>query len=438
MLDDDLRHPVDTARETATVAAISGGRFELGLGAEGHMKSEYDAAGLRFDSGATRVDRLIESVEVIRPLLAGDPVDVDGAHYCVRAGAGELTLPQAYPCHCSSAATELGCCHSQAGSPISRGWRGFGQNRDATKVELTHFDAAGLDDRIAVVRDAAGDRFDAIELNALIQFVVLTDDREAAAAELAVTFGGISPQFVLDSPFVLLGTHEQMAETLTRRQQRFRVGSGRCSTDGSAASRPCPTSRKSLRYCASPWRLGARVSLVVDRRQPRHRDVGVELRGGQRRIAEQFLHDAQVRPALQQMRGGAVPQAVRPDIGCAVDRGDGLMDDGAGLPPDRRPPRAPSGGPARVGGGQRGTAVGQPRRKRRLRGSPNGTVRCLLPLPSTRNSLRGVSMSSMSSPHSSLTRIPVAYNNSTISWSRSASGSPCCAPDFAAAIASSA
>jgi hypothetical protein len=32
---------------------------------------------------------------------------------------------------------------------------------------LTHFDAAGLDDRIAVVRDAAGDRFDAIELNAL-------------------------------------------------------------------------------------------------------------------------------------------------------------------------------------------------------------------------------------------------------------------------------
>ena len=44
---------------------------------------------------------------------------------------------------------------------------------------LTHFDAAGLDDRIAVVRDAAGDRFDAIELNALIQLVVHTDDREA-------------------------------------------------------------------------------------------------------------------------------------------------------------------------------------------------------------------------------------------------------------------
>src|SRR6185503_7994525 len=68
VLNNDLRHPVDTAREAATVAALSSGRFELGLGA-GHMKSEYDMAGLRFDSGRTRVDRLIESVNVIRPLL---------------------------------------------------------------------------------------------------------------------------------------------------------------------------------------------------------------------------------------------------------------------------------------------------------------------------------------------------------------------------------
>lgn len=73
------------------------------------------------------------------------------------------------------------------------------------------------------MRDAAADRFDAIELNALIQFVVPTDDRDAAAAELAATFGGISAEFVLDSPFVLIGTHEQMAEALLERRQRFGV-----------------------------------------------------------------------------------------------------------------------------------------------------------------------------------------------------------------------
>lgn len=222
VLNNDLRHPVDTAREVATVAAISGGRFELGLGA-GHMKSEYDAAGLRFDSGATRVGRLIESVDVIRPLLAGEPVDVDGSHYCVRAEAGELVAAPGVPVPLLIGGNGTRVLRLAGRVADIAGLAGFSHNRDATKVELTHFDDTGLDDRIAVVRDAAGDRFDAIELNALIQFVVLTDDRAAAAAELAATFGGVSPQFILDSPFVLLGTHEQMAEMLAQRQQRFGV-----------------------------------------------------------------------------------------------------------------------------------------------------------------------------------------------------------------------
>ena len=222
MLNNDLRHPVDTAREAATVAAISGGRFELGLGA-GHMKSEYDAAGLRFDSAGTRVDRLIESVNVIRPLLAGEPVDIDGAHYCVRADAGELVADPGVPVPLLIGGNGTRVLQLAGRVADIAGLAGFSHNRDATKVELTHFDAAGLEDRIAVVREAAGDRFDAIELNALIQFVVHTDDREASAAELAAAFGGISPEFVLDSPFVLLGTHEQMAEALAERKQRFGV-----------------------------------------------------------------------------------------------------------------------------------------------------------------------------------------------------------------------
>ena len=179
-MNNDLRHPVDTAREAATVADLSGGRFELGIGA-GHMKSEYDAAGLRFDSGATRVDRLIESVNVLRPLLAGEPVDVDGAHYCVRAEAGALVAaPEApVPLLIGGNGTRVLQLAGRVADIV--GLAGFSHNRDATEVRLTHFDAAGLDDRIAVVREAAGDRFDGIELNALIQAVVHTDDREAAA-----------------------------------------------------------------------------------------------------------------------------------------------------------------------------------------------------------------------------------------------------------------
>jgi alkanesulfonate monooxygenase SsuD/methylene tetrahydromethanopterin reductase-like flavin-dependent oxidoreductase (luciferase family) len=60
VLNNDFRHPVETARESAGVATVTGGRLELGIGA-GHMKSEYDAAGIPFDDGAVRVSRLEES-----------------------------------------------------------------------------------------------------------------------------------------------------------------------------------------------------------------------------------------------------------------------------------------------------------------------------------------------------------------------------------------
>ena len=61
------------------------------------------------------------------------------------------------------------------------------------------------------------------------------------------------------------------------------------------------------------------MRLVVHCTQARDRDVGVQLRGGQRRVAEQLLHDAQVGPALEQVGGGAMPQPMRADVRCAVN-----------------------------------------------------------------------------------------------------------------------
>lgn len=223
VLNNDLRHPVDTAREAATLAALSGGRFELGLGA-GHMKSEYDAAGLPFDSGATRVARLVEAVEIVRALLDGHAVDVDGTHYRVHAGAGELVAPP--PHHVplligGNGTTVLRLAGRRADIA---GFAGFSHNRDATQVRLTHFSSEGLLDRIAVVREAAGTRFEEIELNVLIQAVVHTTDRRSAAEQLAAAFGsGLDADDVLTSPFVLIGTHEQMAEALVERQRRLGV-----------------------------------------------------------------------------------------------------------------------------------------------------------------------------------------------------------------------
>jgi probable F420-dependent oxidoreductase len=221
VLNNDLRHPVDTAREAAAVATVSDGRFELGIGA-GHMKSEYDAAGIPFDDGGTRVSRLIESVSVVRMLLDGGAVDFGGEHYRVHAGAGQIVAapPHRVPILIGGNGTRV---LQLAGRMADiAGLAGISHNHDATRVRLSHFDGAGLADRIAVVRDAAGERFDGIELNALIQAVVVTEDRQTAASELATALDA-DPAALLDSPFLLLGTHEQMAEQLVARQREFGI-----------------------------------------------------------------------------------------------------------------------------------------------------------------------------------------------------------------------
>lgn len=85
VLANDTRHPVQVAKEALTLALLSDGRFELGLGA-GRPDAEADNAmlGLDFDDAGTRVSRLIESVSIIKRLLAGETVDHQSQHYSIK------------------------------------------------------------------------------------------------------------------------------------------------------------------------------------------------------------------------------------------------------------------------------------------------------------------------------------------------------------------
>jgi hypothetical protein len=82
VLNNDFRHPVLVAREAATVDLLTEGRLQLGLGA-GYVQSEYEQAGLDFDAGGIRVERLAEAVTLIKGLLKGEQVTLAGRHYRV-------------------------------------------------------------------------------------------------------------------------------------------------------------------------------------------------------------------------------------------------------------------------------------------------------------------------------------------------------------------
>ena len=89
----DFRHPILLAKEAATIDMLSGGRFELGIGA-GWLKSEYDAIGIPFDDPRTRVARLEEAVQVIKSYFTDDQVIFDGNYYQINSEAGLERIPE--------------------------------------------------------------------------------------------------------------------------------------------------------------------------------------------------------------------------------------------------------------------------------------------------------------------------------------------------------
>ena len=222
VLNNDLRHPVLVAREAATVDLLTDGRFQLGLGA-GHMQSEYDQAGLGFDAAGTRVARLAEAVTIIKGLLTGEQVTFAGRHY-------RVTSHQIYPLPVQRPhppvliggnGRQLLTLAAQEADIV--GLTGFTLRRGGTAPDFSGWRAAGIDERMQLIREAAGDRYDSLELNALVQRVVVTDDRRHAAEELASRWTQLSPEEILQSPFVLIGTVDQLVEDLQVRRERWGI-----------------------------------------------------------------------------------------------------------------------------------------------------------------------------------------------------------------------
>jgi probable F420-dependent oxidoreductase len=224
VLNNDFRHPVLVAREAATVDLLTEGRLQLGLGA-GHMQAEYDQAGLGFDAAGTRVARLAEAVTIIKGLLTGEQVTFAGRHYRV-TGHQIYPLPVQRP-HppilIGGNGRQLLTLAAQEADIV--GLTGFTLRRGGTEPDFSGWKATGIDERMQLIREAAGDRYDRLELNALVQRVVVTDDRRHAAEELARRWTQLSPEEILQSPYVLIGTVDQMVEDLQVRRERLGISS---------------------------------------------------------------------------------------------------------------------------------------------------------------------------------------------------------------------
>jgi probable F420-dependent oxidoreductase len=169
VLNNDLRHPVLVAREAATVDLLTDGRLELGLGA-GSIKSEYDEAGLSFDPGRTRVERLAEAVTIIQGLLKGEQVTFAGRHHRVTGHTiAPLPAQKPHPPILIGGNGPLLLALAAREADIV-GFSGLiFRKGGAAPPDLSGWRVSSVDERVRLVREAAGDaRYERLELNALV------------------------------------------------------------------------------------------------------------------------------------------------------------------------------------------------------------------------------------------------------------------------------
>ena len=164
-----LRNPGLVAKMAVTLDEVSGDRLTLGLGA-GWMESEHRAFGFDFGSSpGERLDRLEESVSLIRRLLGGERVTHRGRFYrledaVVRPGPRGGAIPVLIGGSGRRKTLRIVAQHADL-------WNGYGEPaeiRDACTILDAHCAAVGRDPS-AIART--------VTVN-----VVVRDDRDGALA----------------------------------------------------------------------------------------------------------------------------------------------------------------------------------------------------------------------------------------------------------------
>ena len=216
VLNNDLRNPVVLAKEIATLGLAAEGRVEVGLGA-GWLRSDYEEAGIEFDEPAVRVDRLAESLAVMKRLWSEGKATFEGKYHAVRGASCDprpASVPRVIVGGVSRRIITIAAEQADTvgvNTSLASGQKGGDLASQAT---FDHFDRC-----LAWVREGAGDRFNSIELQ-IVAFATRVVASRRAAARTA-TMLGFPGEDALELPIVLIGTTDELCERLLERRERW-------------------------------------------------------------------------------------------------------------------------------------------------------------------------------------------------------------------------
>jgi probable F420-dependent oxidoreductase len=229
VLNNDLRHPAVLAQDLASIDVLSGGRVDIAIGA-GWNKPEYDALGIAFDPTPVRQARLAESITVLKGLFSGSPFSFAGEHYTITDYTAQpLTVQRPHPpFFIGGGGRRTLTLAGQEADTVGLAPR---IKRNAT-VDTASLTLAATREKVAWVRDAAGDRFDSLEFNIYpsVWPATVTDDLHGEARRVidhlrSRTGVELTEDEVIDSPHLFLGSVDRLVEKFLQLREEFGISS---------------------------------------------------------------------------------------------------------------------------------------------------------------------------------------------------------------------
>lgn len=212
-----LWNPTLLAREVATADILTGGRLEVGLGA-GYVKREFDEAGIPWEPFGARAGKLADAIGEMERLFGAEGQQATGQSVVSPVqrhgfgGSGPPLLVAGTGDRILRIAAKHADIVAIAGSYQIKDLPP-GMTRMGTPEET--------EERVAFACRCAGDRADDIEWQILIQAVINTDHRKATAVELEDRFVLETAATMLETPFMLIGTVDEMARQILRNRERY-------------------------------------------------------------------------------------------------------------------------------------------------------------------------------------------------------------------------
>src|SRR5947209_8113592 len=220
VFNNDFRHPTMLAKEAATLDYLSDGRFELGLG-PGYLPENYERSGIPLDRPGVRIARMEESLHIMKGLFSGEEVTFSGKYYTVKNLKGlPSPIQKPYPpIYIGGGGKRILSVAAREADIIGLTAILKPGGKDFNMADIT---AEATAQKLAWVRQAAGERFGQLEINTFVFIAQVTNHREGVAAGIA-SHVGLTPQQILSSPHCLIGTTEQICAALQQRREQFGI-----------------------------------------------------------------------------------------------------------------------------------------------------------------------------------------------------------------------